>query len=327
MKQRISIVVPVFNEEKVIDAFYQEMFKSLKLLPYDYELLFVDDGSTDATPMILDRITNANPKVRAFILSKNFGHQFALTCGLDHADGDAVITMDGDMQHPPAMLPELIAKWEAGFEIVQTIRLNTIGVSWFKRFTSNIFYKIINAVSQVEIKEGMSDFRLMDRKVVESFRKFRERTRFIRGLMGLIGYKQATIEFVAPKRLAGQSKFSLKKMWYFALDGITSFSNFPLRLSLYVGLLTALTSFILTLHILYVKIFTNEAIPGWATLGAGVFFFIGIQFIFFGIIGEYVARIFDEIKQRPLYFIKAELRSDTLGAAHQPNKLYNINKQ
>jgi glycosyltransferase involved in cell wall biosynthesis len=326
MKQGISIVVPVFNEEKVIDTFYQEVLQSLKTLPYDYELIFVDDGSTDATPLILDRITHADPKVRAFILSKNFGHQFALTCGLDHGDGDAVITMDGDMQHPPAMLPELIAKWEAGFEIVQTIRLNTIGVSWFKRFTSNIFYKIINAVSQVEIKEGMSDFRLMDHKVVESFRRFKERTRFIRGMMGLIGYKQAVIEFVAPKRLAGESKFSVKKMWYFALDGITSFSNFPLRLSLYVGLLTALTSFILTLHILYIKTFTNQAVPGWATIGAGIFFFLGIQFIFFGIIGEYIARIFDEIKQRPLYFIKAELRNDKLGTAHQPSILYDVKK-
>lgn len=306
----VSIVVPVYNEEKVVDIFYKAVLKNIKPLPYDYELLFVDDGSTDATPMILDRITRDDSKVRALVLSKNFGHQFALTCGLDHASGDIVITMDGDMQHPPEMLSLLITKWEEGFEIVQTIRINTEGVSWFKKFTSNTFYKIINAISQIEIREGMSDFRLMDKRAVASFRLFKERTRFLRGMMGLIGYKQVIIEFVAPKRYAGESKFSLKKMMHFALDGITSFSNVPLRLALYIGLLAALTSFILTLHVLYIKIFTNQSVPGWATIGAGIFFLVGIQFVFFGIIGEYIARIFEEVKQRPLYFIKADLKND-----------------
>ncbi len=306
--KRISIVVPVFNEEKVIDVLYQALLQNVKPLPYDYELIFVDDGSSDSTPFILDRIARNDPKVRALILSKNFGHQFALTCGLDHATGDAVITMDGDMQHPPDMLPALIAKWEEGFEIVQTIRLNTEGVSWFKRVTSNTFYKLMNAISQVEIKEGMSDFRLMDKKVLESFRLFKERTRFIRGMMGLVGFKQVTIEFVAPKRLAGNSKFSLKKMWHFALDGVTSFSNTPLHLAFYMGIVTALISFVLMIHVLFIKIFTSQAVPGWATLGAGIFFLIGVQFIFFGIIGEYIARIFEEVKQRPLYVVKAELK-------------------
>jgi glycosyltransferase involved in cell wall biosynthesis len=310
--RRISIVVPVYNEEKVIEIFYQEVLQNIKLLPYDYELIFVDDGSTDATPLILERIINGDPKVRAFVLSKNFGHQFALTCGLDHAGGDVVVTMDGDLQHPPEMLPALIAKWEEGFEIVQTIRINTEGVSWIKRLTSNLFYKIINLISQIEITEGMSDFRLMDQKVVASFDQFKERTRFIRGIMGLIGYKKAFLEFVAPRRRAGESKFSFQKMLHFALDGITSFSNLPLRISLYMGLLAAATSFILTLHILYIKIFTNEAIPGWATLGAGIFFLVGVQFIFFGIIGEYIARIFEEIKQRPLYIIKEQLKNDKI---------------
>jgi glycosyltransferase involved in cell wall biosynthesis len=306
--KRISIVVPVYNEEKVVDAFYQEVLKNIKPLPYDYELIFIDDGSTDATPLILERITQEDPKVQAFILSRNFGHQFALTCGLDHTDGDAVITMDGDMQHPPEMIPSMITKWEEGFEIIQTIRINTQGVSWFKRFTSKVFYKLINAISQIEIREGMSDFRLMDRRVIESFRLFKERTRFIRGIMGLVGYQKILIEFVAPKRLAGESKFSFKKMLNFALDGITSFSKIPLRIAFYVGLIAALISFILTLHVLYIKIFTSQAVPGWATMGSGLFFLIGVQFIFFGIIGEYIARIFEEIKQRPLYIVKTELK-------------------
>jgi glycosyltransferase involved in cell wall biosynthesis len=225
-----------------------------------------------------------------------------------HAKGDVVVTMDGDLQHPPEMLPALIAKWEEGFEIVQTIRVNTEGVSWFKRLTSNTFYKIINLISQVEIGEGMSDFRLMDQKVVASFCRFKERTRFVRGIIGLVGYKKAFLEFVAPQRWAGESKFSFRRMLHFALDGITSFSNLPLRISLYMGFLASLTSFILMLHILYIKTFTNEAVPGWATIGAGVFFLVGVQFIFFGIIGEYIARIFEEIKQRPLYIIKDQLK-------------------
>lgn len=310
--KRISIVVPVYNEEKVIDVLYKAVFQNMKPLPYDFELIFVDDGSSDTTPLVLENITRMDPKVRALILSKNFGHQFALTCGLDHAEGDAVITMDGDMQHPPEMLPTLLGKWEEGFEVVQTIRLNTEGVSWFKKFTSSIFYKFMNAISQVEMKEGMSDFRLLDKKVLESLGLFKERTRFIRGIIGLVGFKQVTVEFIAPKRFAGNSKFSLKKMVHFAMDGITSFSNAPLYLAFYMGILTSLVSFGLMIHVLYIKIFTNQATPGWATLGAGLFFLIGVQFIFFGILGQYIARIFEEVKQRPLYVVKTELKNKTI---------------
>ncbi len=313
--KRVSIVVPVYNEEKVIDVLYKAVLQNVKPLPYDFELIFVDDGSSDATPLVLENITRMDQKVRALILSKNFGHQFALTCGLDHAEGDAVITMDGDMQHPPEMLSTLLCKWEEGFDIVQTIRLNTEGVSWFKKVTSNIFYKFMNAISQVEMKEGMSDFRLLDKKVLKSFSLFKERTRFIRGMIGLVGFKQVTVEFIAPKRFAGNSKFSLKKMLHFAMDGITSFSNVPLYLAFYMGILTSLVSFGLMLHVLYIKIFTNQAAPGWATLGAGVFFLIGVQFIFFGILGQYIARIFEEVKQRPLYVIKTELKNEATSVA------------
>ncbi len=313
--KRVSIVVPVYNEEKVIDVLYKAVLQNMKPLPYDFELIFVDDGSRDATPLVLENIIRMDPKVRALILSKNFGHQFALTCGMDHAEGDAVITMDGDMQHPPEMLLTLLCKWEEGFDIVQTIRLNTEGVSWFKKVTSNIFYKFMNAISQVEMKEGMSDFRLLDKKVLESFGLFKERTRFIRGMIGLVGFRQVTVEFIAPKRFAGNSKFSLKKMVHFAMDGITSFSNVPLYLAFYMGILTSLVSFGLMLHVLYIKIFTNQAAPGWATLGAGVFFLIGVQFIFFGILGQYIARIFEEVKQRPLYVIKTVLKNEATGVA------------
>ena len=309
----ISIAVPVYNEQDNIDVFYREIVKYMEPLPYRFELIFVDDGSRDATPAILHRLAGEDSRVRALILARNYGHQTALTCGLDHAAGDAVITMDGDLQHPPEMLPVLIGKWEEGFEVVQTIRLSTEGVSWFKKFTSSTFYWLMNAMSKVHVKEGGSDFRLLDKKVVESFRRFRERARFIRGMISAIGFRQTTIEFVAPPRFAGVSKFSLHKMLTFALDGITSYSKLPLRFAFYTGVILGVISVGLTLHVLYIKFFTNEAVPGWATITASILLLGGLQLVFMGIIGEYVGRIFEEVKQRPLYLVREALNSPQEG--------------
>ena len=308
--QLVSIVVPVFNEEDNIDVFYQEVCKHMDPLPYTFELLFVDDGSSDATPLILERLSQQDERVRGLIMARNYGHQLALTCGLDHANGDAVITMDGDMQHPPEMLPLLLRKWKEGFEVVQTIRVSTAGVSWFKTVTSSLFYKLINWMSKVRIQEGGSDFRLLDKAVVQSFRRFKERARFIRGMIGAIGYRQILVEFTAPKRYAGSSKFSLKWMMHFALDGITAYSKLPLRFAFYCGILFALISFSLTMHIVYVRIFTTEAAPGWATISASITLLGGLQLLGIGIIGEYVGRIFEEVKQRPLYLLRMELKKD-----------------
>lgn len=303
----ISIVVPVFNEEDNVEVFCREVCKHMAQLPYRFEIIFVDDGSRDNTPLLLDRLSREDERVRAILLSRNYGHQVALSCGLDHADGDAVITMDGDMQHPPEMLPTLIAKWEEGFEVVQTIRLTTEGVSWFKRFTSGSFYRMMNAMSQIHVQEGGSDFRLLDKAVVQSFRRFRERARFIRGMISAIGYKQTRLEFVAPPRHAGTSKFSLKKMMHFALDGITAYSKMPLRFAFYTGVLCGAISFGLTAHVLYIKLFTEEAVPGWATISASILLLGGLQLVFIGIIGEYVGRIFEEVKQRPLYLVREKI--------------------
>jgi dolichol-phosphate mannosyltransferase len=306
-KQLISIVVPVFNEQDNIDNFYQEVVKHMEQLAYSFELIFIDDGSNDATPLILERLANMDKRVRALIMARNFGHQVALTCGLDYAKGDAVITMDGDMQHPPEMLPLLLEKWEEGFQVVQTVRITTEGVSWFKSFTSGMFYKLMNAMSNVRVAEGGSDFRLLDRKVVDSFCRFRERARFIRGMISAIGYRQTQIEFVAPKRFAGQSKFSLRRMLHFGLDGITSYSKTPLRFAFYVGIAMGFASIILTLHVLYIRLFTSEAVPGWTTITASILLLGGLQLSGIGIIGEYIGRIFEEVKQRPLYWLRAEL--------------------
>lgn len=304
----ISIVVPVYNEQDNIEIFYQEVCRHMAGLAYDFELVFVDDGSDDDTQLMLDRITQQDKRVRGLILARNFGHQIALTCGLDFAVGDAVITMDGDMQHPPELLPQLINKWEQGFDVVQTIRVNTEGVSWFKKITSGMFYKVMNAMANIRIAEGGSDFRLLDKKVVASFRHFKDKARFIRGIISAIGYRQDQIEFVAPKRHAGVSKFSLKKMLLFAVDGITSYSKLPLRFAFYLGMMFGLFSFVIMLHVLYIKLFTVDAIPGWATTAASISMLGGLQLVGLGIIGEYVGRIFEEVKQRPLYWLQTELR-------------------
>jgi len=304
VNKRVSIVVPVFNEQENIEVFYREICRAMAGQPYEFELIFVDDGSADATPAIISRLSDEDSRVEGIIMARNYGHQTALTCGLDAAEGDAVITMDGDLQHPPEMLPLLLAKWEEGFEVVQTIRQDTEGVSSFKRWTSRLFYKLMNAMSKVRVQEGGSDFRLLDRKVVLSFRRFKERARFIRGMIGAIGYRQTQVPFVAPKRFAGTSKFSLVKMLRFALDGITAYSKLPLRFAFYVGMLFGFLSLGVTMHVVYIKLFTTEAVPGWATISASILLLGGLQLVGLGIIGEYVGRIFEEVKQRPLYLVR-----------------------
>ena len=304
----ISVAVPVFNEQDNIDALYREVVRYLEPLPYRFELIYIDDGSKDATPLVLDRLTQQDSRVRAIILARNYGFQTALTCGMENADGDVVITMDGDLQHPPSLLPQMIARWESGAEVVQTIRKSTEGVSWFKNLTSSCYYQLINAISKVHIVEGGSDFRLLDRKVVLGFRRFGERAKFIRGIISSIGYKQEYLEFVAPPRRAGKSKFSLGKMLHFALDGITGYSKLPLRIAFYMGLLLGLASFVLLGHVLYIKLFTEDAVPGWATTSASIVLLGGLQMVGLGIVGEYVGRIFEEVKQRPLYLIREDLR-------------------
>ena len=275
----------------------------MQALPYDYEIIFVDDGSCDTSAVLLQELAGLDPHVQAYLLTRNYGHQLALTCGLDHAEGDAVITMDGDLQHPPELVPEMLKYWEQGHQIVKTIRKATEDASFFKNLTSTVYYKLINMLSQVEITPGGSDFRLMDHEAVQSFRLYRERARFIRGLVNTLGYQVATIEFVAPPRFSGISKFSLRKMLHFALDGITAFSNLPLRWAFYCGLLCGFFSLCVLLHVLFVKYVLDDAIPGWATMTVSVTFLGGVQLIGIGILGEYIGRVFEEVKQRPLYLI------------------------
>ena len=305
--KRVSIVVPVYNEEDNIAHFVQSVEKVMETLPYAYEILFIDDGSRDRSREILREMGERDPHVQSIFLARNAGHQVALTCGTDHADGDAVITMDGDMQHPPELLPVLLAKWEEGYEIVQTVRLTTEGASIFKRLTSKYYYRLLNAMTDVEIQEGGSDFRLMDRKAVLALRRYHEHARFIRGIVGAMGFRKTTVEFVAPERFAGQSKFSLHKMISFALDGILAYSVQPLRAAFYVGICSALLAVLLFLHVLY-ETLRGETVAGWSTIVVCSLFFGGMQMMMLGVCGEYIARILQEVKNRPLYLIASDNR-------------------
>ena len=306
----ISIVVPVYNEEDNIRHFYEAIREVMEKTIYDFELVFVDDGSKDTSRPILIELENEDSRVQPIFLARNYGHQAALTCGLDHADGDAVIMMDGDMQHPPELIPVLLRHWEDGYEVVQTIRKTTEGVSFLKKATSAMYYKVLNGLSQVHIQEGGSDFRLMDRRVVLAFRQYREHARFIRGMIGSMGYKQIQVDFVAPPRFAGVSKFSPKKMLHFAIDGILAYSTLPLRFGLYLGAVCAMLSLILFFTVILDKFVYDDTVPGWATMTSCMLFFGGMQLMVLGVIGEYIGRIMEEVKNRPLYLIGKDKPKD-----------------
>ena len=306
----VSIVVPVYNEEDNLIEFHKRITEVMSQEPYDYKIVFVNDGSSDNSAVILSELAKEDAHVEAYLLSRNYGHQMALTCGLDNAEGDAIVTMDGDMQHPPEIVPQLLRLWEAGNEIVITKRLATEDAGFFKNLTSATYYKLINAMSKVEITPGGSDFRLMDRIAVDAFKQYRERARFIRGLVNTLGFKVAEVEFVAPPRFAGHSKFNLRKMLHFALDGITAFSNLPLRWAFYTGLIMGLISMALLGHVLYEKFVDEDIVPGWATTMVSILFLGGIQLVGIGILGEYIGRIFEEIKHRPLYLVSRHLKKE-----------------
>ena len=299
----VSIVVSVYNEGDNIEHFAVAVEAEMTNLAYDWELIYVDDGSKDNSLEIIERLQEQNKHIKVLALSRNCGHQMALTCGLDHAQGDAVISMDGDMQHPPALIPELLRIWEEGYEIVQTIRLDTQGVSWLKKKTSELYYKLINNLSSVNIRPGGSDFRLLDRQAVEALRKYREHDRFLRGMVTLLGFKMAEVPFVAPPRFAGKSKYSFSKMAKLAVDGIVGYSVVPLRAAFVAGIILALFSFLLFLHVLYAYV-CDEAVSGWTTIMVCLSLFGGTQLIMLGVMGEYLGRIYTEVKNRPLYLLK-----------------------
>lgn len=301
----ISIVTPVYNEEDNVVFFHEEITKVMETTGMDYELIYVNDGSRDRTDELIRELAEKDPHVRAITFARNFGHQTAITCGMDFARGDAVITMDGDMQHPPELIPLLLEKWKDGYDIVQTIRTSTEDSGFIKKITSAGYYKVINSISKTPVTPGGSDFRLMNRKSLDVFLRFREHARFIRGIVGGLGFKQTTIKFEAPARHAGVSKFSMNKMLHFAMDGILTNSTTPLRAAFYAGAVSGFIGILLILHVLYSYLVGNT-VPGWATMTILIAFFGSANLVGLGIIGEYIGRIYEESKNRPLYWISGD---------------------
>lgn len=312
----ISIVTPVYNEEGNVVFFHDEVTKVMEKTGLDYEVIYVNDGSRDRTDALIHELAEHDPHVRALTFARNFGHQIAITCGMDFAAGDAVITMDGDLQHPPALIPKLIEKWQEGYNIVQAVRLATEDAGPVKKVTSKGYYKLINAISTTPIIPGGSDFRLMDRKSLNVFLRFREHSRFIRGIVGGLGFRQTTVKYTAPARHSGVSKFSLKKMMSLALDGVITNSTLPLRLSLYIGFLAGLAGILVVIHVLYCVIM-GLAVPGWATMTILVSLFGSLNLMCLGILGEYLGHIYEEAKNRPLYW----LSDDTANRKDNPYRL------
>ena len=302
-KKHISIVIPLLNEAGNIPVLYKALIDVIEKITLDYEIIFVDDGSSDNSFEYIQQLSNQNKKVLGISLSRNFGHQIALTAGIEHTCGEVVITMDADMQHPPEMIPVLYERYKEGFDIVNTIRIETQDAGTFKKISSRQFYKLINRLSDVRIEPAAADFRLMNRKTVDAFLSIKEKDRFTRGLVSWLGFKQSNIEYKSPSRFSGKSKYSLTKMIRFAIDGITSFSSKPLRISFFAGLIISFCGMLYAGYAV-AKHFYKQTIPGWTSILVCILIIGGMQLISIGIIGEYLARVFNEAKNRPLYLVK-----------------------
>jgi polyisoprenyl-phosphate glycosyltransferase len=300
--KKIAIIIPVYNEVSNVALIIDAIKNAIKPLQYNYNIIFVDDGSSDDSLVFLKQIALNNKEVNYISFSRNFGHQNALKAGLDMSNADAVISMDGDMQHPPALIPQLVSLWEAGNDVVYTIRKDEKEMPFVKRKTSNLFYTILNRLSSIEIENGTADFRLLDRKVVNVLRDIKEDDLFWRGMVKWLGFKQTSIEYVPAQRANGVSKYNLKKMMELALKGITSFSTKPLTIAIYLGFIC---SFVSLLYLPYAvwSYFYGHAISGWASVIVTIAFFGGIQLMILGIIGMYLGKLFMQSKQRPHYII------------------------
>jgi len=299
--EKISIIIPCFNEDGNIDYIYNQVINVIN--GCEYELIFVDDGSIDNTLDKIHAIAETDKRVRYISFSRNFGHQNAIKAGYDHSIGDCAISLDADGQHPVSLMPELIAKWRDGYDVVFTLRDDKKNTGIFKRLTAWFFYKIVNILSDTKVHPGASDFRLIDRKVIDELKNFSEESLFYRGLIPWLGFKQTGISYIPDKRNSGKTKYSLRKMISFASSGITSFSIKPLHLSIYLGFFFASMAILYGLYAIYVAIFTNEAVIGWTSLIASIMFIGGLQFIIIGIIGEYLGKLFINNKKRPHYII------------------------
>jgi dolichol-phosphate mannosyltransferase len=304
MLKLISIVIPAHNEEDNIIVVVDRIEKVFAKLNYDFEILVVDDGGTDSTLQVIKELAMVKTNFFYIEFSRNFGHQPALKAGIDHANGDCVISLDADLQHPPEMFVEMLSKWEEGNDVVYTRRKEDTRQSLKKRKTSKYFYSLLNALSDIEIEPGTADFRLLDRKVVDVFKKFKENDLFVRGLIKWLGFKQYGIDYIPELRFAGASKYSKKKMMRLAIHGVTSLSVKPLHMAVYLGFFFSFVALLYVPYVLYAFI-QNQEVSGWASLIITIAFFGGLQLIVLGIIGMYIGKMFMQTKDRPNYIIRS----------------------
>lgn len=300
----ISVVIPVFNEAGNIERLYARLESVMNDIGMSREYIFVDDGSIDGSLAILKELNKKDQRVKVVSFSRNFGHQIALTAGLDHSIGKATICMDADLQHPPELIPTLVDYWKKGYDVVYTVRTETQKATFLKTLTSKFFYWAINKIAHTNIPENAADFRLISRRAVDVLKNIKERDRFLRGLVCWIGFNQIAVPYVAQPRLHGKSKYSFIRMLRFALDGMTSFSSAPLYAATFLGLVVSLLSFFYGVFVLYARLFTDRSVPGWTSIITLILFLGGVQLVCVGIMGEYVGRIFNEVKRRPLYLIR-----------------------
>jgi dolichol-phosphate mannosyltransferase len=311
---KYSIIVPVYNESETLYEMYKRVRVVMDDLDGPVELIFVNDGSEDHSMETMRELHASDPAVKIICFSRNFGHQMAITAGIDHALGQAVVVMDADLQDPPEVIPKLVEAWQLGAEVVLAVRASRLGESWFKRITASCFYRLINHLTDLEIPLDTGDFRLMDRKVVDVLKGVREHHRFMRGLSVWVGYKQAEVQYIRQQRFAGGTKYSLRQMMRFAVDGITSFSYVPLQFATTVGFLSAGLALLGIPVIVVLRLLGSAEFSGQATTLVSVLLLGGVQLIFLGVIGEYLGRIYDEVKRRPLYLV-----SERIGFSDAPD--------
>ena len=304
MSRRVSIVIPVYNESSNIPVVVASIAEVFEKIPYSFEVLFVDDGSSDDSILTIYKLSVNHPNVFFIQLSRNFGHQNALKAGLDHASGDCIISMDGDMQHPPRLIPELLGHWERGNDVVYTKRADTEDVGFFKRLTSNLFYKLLNFITDMPLEKGTADFRLIDRKVADKLKEFKENDLFFRGLIKWVGFRQYAVEYTPEARHSGTSKYTFKKMTKLAVQGMTSFSIRPLVFSAYIGVFFTMMSMVVYVPYLLHSLIANHHFPKWASIISLVVFFGGMNLTILGLVGIYIGKLFMQSKERPNYIVK-----------------------
>ncbi len=314
-KPHISIIVPMYNEGDNIDYFYTRMTGVMEGIRESYEIICINDGSRDNTFERLNELHVQDNRVKVINFSRNFGKEIAMTAGLNFSTGDVVIPIDADLQDPPEIIPELLDKWNEGYDVVYATRVKREGETWMKKFTALLFYRVIKKITSIDIPADTGDFRLMSRRVVDELNRLPERHRFMKGLFSWVGFRQVSVPYLREQRHAGKSSFNYWRLWNFALEGITSFSIFPLQLATYTGFFVSLGAIIYATYLVIVTLLAGNAVPGYPSLMVTILFFGGVQLMTLGVIGEYVGRIYNESKRRPLYFVQ-----DALGFSESEKK-------